>query len=116
MSEDIEVTKNRRIQEALDYCEMGSDDFDEKYPSPSGVHTNCDVLATEVVRLRASNAALTLALADRRGVLIRLAEGCRNHGCRIKAPTGQATNGPCRCLDRLKAALAIIAPPQQEKP
>ena len=67
MSEDIEVTKNRRIQEALDYCEMGSDDFDEKYPSPSGVHTNCDVLATEVVRLRTSNAALTLALAENRG-------------------------------------------------
>ena len=30
----------------------------------------------------------------------RLRNGCHNHGCQIKAPTGQATNGPCQCSPR----------------
>lgn len=30
----------------------------------------------------------------------RLRTGCQNHGCCIKSPVGQATNGPCRCTRR----------------
>ena len=24
--------------------------------------------------------------------------GCSSHACRVRRPTGVATNGPCRCL------------------
>lgn len=30
-------------------------------------------------------------------IVNRMKNGCRNHGCIIKAPTGMATNGACRC-------------------
>jgi len=30
----------------------------------------------------------------------RLKNGCRNHGCVIKEPTGMATNGGCKCTPR----------------
>ena len=30
-------------------------------------------------------------------IINRLENGCGRQGCRIKRPTGQATNGPCRC-------------------
>lgn len=30
----------------------------------------------------------------------RLENGCGNHGCRIKQPGGQGTNGACRCSVR----------------
>ena len=30
----------------------------------------------------------------------QLIDGCGNHGCVIKAPTGMATNGPCNCRPR----------------
>jgi hypothetical protein len=28
---------------------------------------------------------------------LRMSQGCGNHGCRIKRPSGMATNGPCLC-------------------
>lgn len=27
--------------------------------------------------------------------------GCHNHGCLVKSPIGQATNGPCTCFDHV---------------
>jgi hypothetical protein len=30
-------------------------------------------------------------------IVLRLKEGCHNHGCCIKEPIGQATNGGCLC-------------------
>lgn len=30
-------------------------------------------------------------------IVKRLDEGCGSHSCRVKKPTGQATNQPCRC-------------------
>lgn len=32
-----------------------------------------------------------------RDALERIANGCGNHGCKVKSPTGWATNGPCHC-------------------
>ena len=31
----------------------------------------------------------------------QLEHGCGNHGCRIKNPTGQGTNGGCTCSPRV---------------
>lgn len=39
--------------------------------------------------------------------------GCGNHGCRIRKPTGMATNGPCKC-PRIRLALIGEAPGQEE--
>ena len=37
-------------------------------------------------------------VAERLQVIVnRMQNGCRNHGCVIKAPIGMATNGACRC-------------------
>lgn len=30
-------------------------------------------------------------------IIDHLENGCGRQGCRIKRPTGQAPNGPCRC-------------------
>lgn len=30
----------------------------------------------------------------------QLKNGCGNHGCIIKRPSGQATNGACKCASR----------------
>jgi len=30
-------------------------------------------------------------------IQFRLANGCGNHGCQIKQPTGMGTNSSCRC-------------------
>ena len=43
--------------------------------------------AAEVVRLRAR-------LAD-------IASGCGSNSCRVRRPSGQGVNGPCRCIDKL---------------
>jgi len=40
----------------------------------------------------------------------QMTHGCGNHGCVLVRPTGQATNGPCRCYPRhLAARLLEIA-------
>lgn len=40
-------------------------------------------------------------LAREMGKIIskRISTGCYDHGCRIKKPTGQATNAGCHCAD-----------------
>lgn len=38
-----------------------------------------------------------------RYLIDRMENGCRNHGCEIKAPVGMATNGACRCGERYVA-------------
>lgn len=56
-----------------------------------------------------------------------LMEGCGNHGCIIKKPEGQATNGRCRCVstttihllmaevERLEDEAAIISGTEYQK-
>jgi hypothetical protein len=44
-----------------------------------------------------------VVLADLECIVRFYRDGCGNHGCRVKKPTGQATNGPCLCKPRLIA-------------
>lgn len=52
--------------------------------------------AAEVVRLR--------------GVLADLVGGCGSGSCRVRRPTGQHNNGPCRCLGRLALLADEVTP------
>ena len=37
--------------------------------------------------------------------------GCGNHGCKVKKPTGMATNGPCTCetaAERMQSKIVFL--------
>jgi hypothetical protein len=41
-----------------------------------------------------------------RRLVMELAQGCGDHSCRFKKPSGMGTNGGCRCIDKIEDALS----------
>jgi hypothetical protein len=51
-----------------------------------------------------------------RRLVMELAQGCGDHSCRFKKPSGMGTNGGCRCIDKIEDALSrrsTVTPPEK---
>jgi hypothetical protein len=52
-----------------------------------------------------------------RRLVMELAQGCGDHSCRFKKPSGMGTNGGCRCIDKIEDALSrrsTVTPERRE--
>ena len=43
-------------------------------------------------------------IAELRTQIDELLSGCGSHSCKVQRPYGQGVNGPCRCVEKLRAA------------
>lgn len=48
-------------------------------------------------------AELRQEIAGLRQQLDELISGCGSNSCKVRRPQGQGNNGPCRCVDKLRA-------------
>lgn len=66
-------------------------------------------MATTAERAEAAETANLVAHQVLRSAIVFAQEhvGCGDHSCLFEKPTGQGTNGHCRCLDRVGTARAL---------
>ncbi len=62
-------------------------------------------LRTAIARFVAGE---TSAYPIRRMIEFRMSRGCGDHSCKIRRPTGQGTNGGCRCWNAVETALFML--------
>ncbi len=65
-------------------------------PCWGGKKTAAEVLG----ELRAENERLRQQIDE-------LLSGCGSHSCKVQRPHGQGNNGPCRCVEKLRAAIGL---------
>ena len=85
------------------FCALGA-----KYPM------GISEVSADRLRLINENASLRSRVAQLEADLSGLTSGCQSHGCRIRKPSGQATNGPCQCIFNLQDYVlnaALSTPP-----
>jgi len=46
-------------------------------------------------------------IAELRTQIDELLSGCGSHSCKVQRPYGQGVNGPCRCVEKLRAAIGL---------
>ena len=93
-----------QLEKMLEVMKREANSAHERCMSLQGEYkTMCDLAATRAregteLQMRIGELEAGLQLAE---------TGCGNHGCKIRPPVGQGTNGPCRCIHTMRLALKI---------
>ena len=67
-------------------------------------HGDCDQMIASRDRAICEQARI---IAGLRQQIDELLSGCGSNSCKVQRPHGQGNSGPCRCVEKLRAAIGL---------